>query len=75
MKKYLAILLTLALMAGLFTGCGIQTDDPTENASESTETITGLLQEVEKVVSQRKTHRCLYQRPELIVTRVKLKTT
>ena len=37
MKKYLAILLTLALMAGLFAGCGVQTDDPTENTSESTE--------------------------------------
>ena len=51
---------------------------PPQGQNWSTKNITGLLQKGEKVFSQRKTHRqtcrCLYQRPELIVTRIKLKT-
>ncbi len=37
MKKYLAILLTLALLAGLFTACGSDPQEPTESTTNSTE--------------------------------------
>ncbi len=40
MKKYLAIVLVLALMAGLFTACGSTPDQPEESTSESTEATT-----------------------------------
>ncbi len=40
MKKYLAILLTLALVAALFAGCSTTSDDPTEGTTAPTQGTT-----------------------------------